>query len=99
MSWNWQLARFGNYEMQVHEFLGKWKYLVLWRGEAGASTATGKGTQKYDNCHEAREAAVRHLATLLPKAQSKRLLSSQSELDWQPWNDPREPRAKAKKKK
>jgi hypothetical protein len=91
MSWYWQIARSGNYELHVSRFL-KWSYRIVWHTET-AITTVGIGSEGYDDAYEARYAAVRHLANILPKAQSERLLASQGELIWKPWRDPRKHRS------
>jgi hypothetical protein len=40
-----------------------------------------------------RNLAVLHLANLLSRPQSERLLATQSELVWELWFDPRKPRS------
>jgi hypothetical protein len=78
MSWPYQSARHGNYELRVTHAYDGWKYTIDWSSET-ALTTVGVGSGRYD-VYEARAGAVRHLANILPKAQSERLLASQSEL-------------------
>ncbi len=87
MTWNYQKTRWGYYELLVWKDRGKWVYTVSWKTET-AITSVGRGSQKYEDVYEAREAALLHLANILPKPQSKRLLAQQSELVWEPWFDP-----------
>jgi hypothetical protein len=91
MSWDYQFARTGNYRLNVRRSAGGWSYDLEWETKT-ARTTVGKGSETYDNVDEAREAAVLHLANMLPKPQSERLLATQSELGWEPWLDPRKRR-------
>ena len=90
MSWDRQFAKHGDYQLNVWKKLdgSGWSYF-LWRWSKGRITTAGRGTATYKDVSEAREAAVLHLATLLPTTQSERLLSAQSELIWEPHADPR----------
>jgi hypothetical protein len=92
MSWYYQFARTGNYRLNVWRSVGGWLY-DLWWDTKTARTTVGKGSETYDDVDEAREAAVLHLANMLPKPQSERLLATQSELVWEPWFDPRRRRS------
>jgi hypothetical protein len=92
MSWDFQQARWGYYALLVRKELvwkertlrQKWVYSISWHTDT-AITTVGRGSEKYEDAHQAREAAVMHLANILPKPQAQRLLSEQSELSWQPW--------------
>ena len=89
MGWDYEKARFGNHELLVWKVLkfrqaAKWVYSVSWNTET-ANTTVGRGSEEYEDVHGAREAAVLHLANILPKPQAQRLLSEQSELVWEPW--------------
>jgi len=86
---DYQSARTGNYELLVCGFLGAYRYKVMWHSET-AMTIVGAGSEKYSDVHDARYAAVLHLANILPKAQSDRLIASQGELVWERWPHPRE---------
>ena len=92
MSWGSQFTRVGNYRLNVWKILGRWSYDLWWETET-ALTTVGKGSEKYDNAIDARQAAVLHLSNILPKAQAKRLLSEQAELAWEPYSDPRSGRS------
>ena len=85
MSFGFQISRFGNYELRIFEFLGGYTYEVLWHTET-AQTVVGKGSEKYSDVYDARYAAVLHLANILPKPQSERLITFQAELEWELWN-------------
>ena len=84
MTWNHQRARWGYHDLLVWKENEDWIYAVNWHTET-AITTVGKGSEKYADLYDARDAAVSHLATILPKPQSRRLLSEQSELRWEPW--------------
>jgi len=93
MGWDFQKARWGYYELlvrklRVHNVGEKWVYSLSWNTET-AITTVGRGSEQYDDVYDAREAAVLHLANILPKPQSQRLLSEQAELVWEPWFQPR----------
>ena len=91
MGWSVQFARVGNYRLDVRQtavwrkeqerFAGGWSYELWWDTET-ATTCVGKGSDVYDDVYEARQAAVLHLANILPKAKSERLLAGQAELVW-----------------
>jgi len=81
---DFQSARTGNYELLVCGFLGKYTYKVMWHTET-AMTVVGAGSEEYTDVYDARYAAVLHLANILPKAQSERLIASQAELTWEPY--------------
>lgn len=91
MTWYFQSARVGNYRLQVWRTVGGWTYRVFWQSET-AMTIVGSGSEAYHTVLEAREAAVLHLANILPKPQSQRLLATQGELPWEPDFDRRNPR-------
>ncbi len=84
MGFGFQTSQFGDYELRVWEFLGQYTYEVLWHTET-AKTVVGRGSEKYTDVYDARYAAVLHLANVLPKHQSERLIASQAELEWKPW--------------
>jgi hypothetical protein len=84
VTWNHQKASWGYHELLVWKQGEDWIYVVNWHTET-AITTVGRGSEKYVELHDARNAAVRHLATILPKPQSRRLLSEQSDLLWEPW--------------
>ena len=84
MRFDSQSSRFGNYELRILEFLGEYRYELLWHTET-ALTVVGKGSEKYPDVYGARYSAVLHLANILPKPQSDRLIASQAELVWEPW--------------
>ena len=96
MSWGSQYARSGNYRLNVwralawknHKTQVVWRYELWWESEDGITTV-GRGSETYEDAFDARGAAVLHLANILPKVQSERLLTSQSELVWAPYPDPR----------
>lgn len=95
MSWDSQYTRSGNYRLNVWKVLAwkihkahvVWQYELWWESQNGI-TSVGRGSETYDDALDARQAAVLHLANILPKAQSERLLTSQSELVWEPYRDP-----------
>ena len=66
MGFCYHIARSGNYELRVFEFLGAFTYEILWRTET-LHTVVGKGSEKYTDIYDARYAAVLHLANILPK--------------------------------
>ena len=92
MGWAIQFARVGNYRLNVRRTAvwmseqkrarGGWSY-ELWRETETAITCVGRGSDVYDNVYGARQAAVLHLANILPKPQSERLLAGQAELVWE----------------
>lgn len=84
MTWNYQKARWGYHELLVWKEHEGWVYSVQWHTET-AITTVGRGSEKYAEFHNARDAAVLHLANILANPQSKRLLSEQSDLTWEPW--------------
>lgn len=84
MSFGYQISRFGSYELRIFEFLGRYTYELRWHPER-AETILGKGSGKCRDVDDARYAAVLHLANLLPKSQSERLIASQRELPWEQW--------------
>ena len=84
MSFSIQSSRFGNYELRVLEFRGEYRYEIWWH-TGKALTAVGKGSEKYSDVYEARYSAVLHLASVLPRPHSERLIASQAELAWEPW--------------
>jgi hypothetical protein len=85
VTWNHQKARWGNQELLVWKEEHRWIYAVNWHSDT-AITTVGKGSAQYVNPHEARHAAVLHLASILSKPQAKRL-SEQGDLSWVPWFD------------
>ena len=84
MSWSHQKARWGYHELGVWKELGHWRYVIKWHTDT-AITTVGEGSERYGDVYEAREAALLHLANILPKPQSKRLLIEQANLAWEPW--------------
>jgi hypothetical protein len=84
VSWSHQKARWGYHELCVWKELGQWRYVIKWHTET-AITKVGEGSERYEDVYEAREAALLHLANILPKPQSKRLLIEQANLAWEPW--------------
>ena len=86
MGLGYHIARCGNYELKILEFLGTFTYEIVWHTET-ALTVVGKGSEKYSDVDDARYAAVLQLANILPKAQSERLICSQAELVWERWPD------------
>ena len=88
MSWTNQFARTGNHRLNVWKKQDGWTYNIWWDTKT-ALTTVGSGSETYDDVNEARAAAVLHLANILPKAQSARLLASQGDLIWEPFTDPR----------
>jgi hypothetical protein len=89
MAWNYQKARWGYHELLVWKQHEKWVYVINWHTDT-AITTVGRGSQQYSELHEVREAAVLHLANILPQAQSNRLMLEQSELEWEPWSELRQ---------
>ncbi len=87
MTWKHQKARWGYHQLLVWREDERWVYALQWHTET-AITTVGRGSEKYAELHDARQAAVLHLANILPKPQSKRLLSEQSDLLWEPWFEP-----------
>jgi hypothetical protein len=98
MTWNDQKARWGYYDLLVWKERGLWRYSLRWHKDAEITTV-GKGSDKYEDVHGAREAATLHLASMLRKTQSNRLLAEQANLVWEPWFDPRKPRSQRLHKK
>lgn len=86
MSWNYQRASWGYHDLHVWKQHGKWSYALVWRNEA-AITIVGRGSEKYADVYGAREAAILHLASILPKPQSGKLLAEQTYLAWVPVPD------------
>jgi hypothetical protein len=86
MGLGYDIARSGNYELKIFEFLGPFTYEIVWHTES-ALTVVGKGSERYSDVHDTRYAAVLHLANILPKARSERLICSQAELVWECWPD------------
>ena len=95
MTWEYQKTRWGYHELLICKEHDGWVYAVQWHNER-AITTVGKGSEKYTEPHDARHAAVLHLAHILPKPQAKRLLSEQSDLVWEPWFEPRKQRSSSR---
>jgi hypothetical protein len=88
MKWVFQRARWGYYELVVSGLASPWKYELWWSTET-ARTNVGKGSDTYEDLYDARQAAILHLANILPKPESKRLLADQANLVWEPLFEPR----------
>ena len=87
MDWFTETTRYGMYELQIFQFLGRFRYELWWSSET-SRTLVGKGSEQYADFYDARYAAVLHLTTILPKAQADRLMCSQAELLWEAWPNP-----------
>lgn len=92
MTWVLQCAKWGYYELDVTGLATHWKYEIWWSTET-ARTNVGRGSDVYEDVYAARHAAILHLANILPKPESKRLLVEQANLVWEPrFGDPRKRR-------
>jgi hypothetical protein len=94
MTWVLQRAKWGYYELRVSGLAVHWKYEIWWSTET-AITNVGRGSAVYEDVYNARHAAILHLANILPKPESKRLLVEQANLVWEPRFDPRKRRRSA----
>jgi hypothetical protein len=90
MAWNHQRARWAYYDLLVWKERELWRYSLKWHTDT-AMTTVGVGSARYEDVFRAREAAILHLASILPKPQSKRLLADQADLAWEPWYEVRKP--------
>ena len=97
MTWNYQRARWGYHELLVWKERDLWRYTLSWHTDT-AMTTVGEGSDRYEDADGAREGAILHLANILPKSQSQRLLADQLNLLWEPWFDPRKPRSQRLRK-
>ena len=97
MTWIMQKARWGYHELRVWKTFGGWVYEIWWRTET-AITTVARGSAKYKQFYDAREAAILHLVSILPKSQAKRLLAAQAELAWEPWFEQRKKRKQRKER-
>jgi hypothetical protein len=98
MTWNYQKTRWGYYELLVWKKRDLWRYSVSWHTDT-AITKVGEGSARYEDVVAAREAAILHLASILSKPQSNRLLAEQANLVWQPWYEVRKPRSQRLRKR
>ena len=98
MTWNHQRARWAYYDLLVWKERELWRYTLNWHTDT-AITTVGVGSARYEDVYEARDAAIRHLASILAKPQSNRLLADQANLVWEPWFEVRKPRSQRLRKR